>query len=224
MESDFAADSSGFSTSVYDRWFDHKWGKEKKEARWIKAHIMCGVKTNIVTAVEVTDTPAHDSPFFASLVQDTAGNFDVREVSADKAYLSGNNLREVEAAGGTAYIPFKSNSLPIPRDGQNRDPLWERTYHFYQFHRGEFLDYYHKRSNVETTFSMIKAKLGASIRAKTRVAQVNEVLMKILSHNIVVLIQSMFELGVMPVFWAQGLLEQSPIPQVIPAVTKGRLG
>ena len=40
VETDFAADSSGFSTSVYDRWFDHKWGKEKKEARWIKAHIM----------------------------------------------------------------------------------------------------------------------------------------------------------------------------------------
>ena len=30
VETDFAADSSGFSTSVYDRWFDHKWGKEKE--------------------------------------------------------------------------------------------------------------------------------------------------------------------------------------------------
>ena len=211
VESDFAADSSGFSTSVYDRWFDHKWGKEKKKARWIKAHIMCGVKTNIVTAVEVTETAAHDSPFFPGLVQDTARNFDVQEVSADKAYPSRNNLREVEAVGGTAYIPFKSNSLPFPRDGQIRDrgPLWERAYHFYQFHRGEFLGYYHKRSNVEATFSMVKAKFGGSVRGKTPVAQVNEVLAKILCHNIVVLIQSMFELGIMPVFWAQGLLEQN---------------
>ena len=31
VETDFAADSSGFSTSVYDRWFDHKWRKEKKK-------------------------------------------------------------------------------------------------------------------------------------------------------------------------------------------------
>ncbi len=209
VESDFAADSSGFSTSVYDRWFDHKWGREKKEARWIKAHIMCGVKTNIVTAVEVTETAAHDSPFFPGLVQDTARSFDVQEVSADKAYLSRNNLREVEAVGGTAYIPFKSNSLPYPRDGQNRDLLWESAYHFYQFHRAEFLDYYHKRSNVETTFSMVKAKFGASVRAKTPVAQVNEVLVKILCHNIVVLIQSMFELGIMPVFWGQGLFVQN---------------
>ena len=176
VEFDFAADSSGFSTSVYDRWFDHKWGKEKKEARWIKAHIMCGVKTNIVTAVEVTETAGHDSPFFAPLVKTTARSFDMREVSADKAYLSRNNLREVEDVGGKAYIPFKSNSLPYPRNGLNCDPLWERAYHFYQLHRAEFLDYYHKRSNAETTFSMVKAKFGGSVRAKTPVAQVNEVL------------------------------------------------
>ena len=209
VEHDFAADSSGFSTSVYNRWFDHKWGKEKKEARWIKAHIMTGVKTNIVTAVEVTETAAHDSPFLKPFVNTTARTFNVQEVSADKAYLSRNNLRAVEAVGARAYIPFKSNSLPQPRNGQNPDALWEKAYHFYQLHRAAFLDFYHKRSNVETTFSMIKAKFGGAVRSKTPVAQVNEVLVKILCHNIVVLVQSMFELGVMPVFWAQGLLEQN---------------
>ena len=200
LESDFAADSSGFSTSVYDRWFDHKWGREKKEARWIKAHIMCGVKTNIVTAVEVTETAAHDAQFFAPLVGTTARGFDVQEVSADKAYLSRRNLHAVQDVGGKAYIPFKSNSLPSPRNGQNLDSLWESAFHFYQLHRAEFLGFYHKRSNVETTFHMIKAKFGAAVRAKTTVAQVNEVLVKILCHNIVVLIQSMFELGAIPAF------------------------
>ena len=209
VEIDFAADSSGFSTSVYDRWFDHKWGKEKKEARWIKAHIMTGVKTNIVTAVEVTETAAHDSLFLKPFVNTTARTFDVQEVSADKAYLSRNNLRAVEAVGATAYIPFKSNSLPQPRNGQKPDALWEKAYHFYQLHRASFLEFYHKRSNVETTFSMIKAKFGGAVRSKTPVAQINEVLVKILCHNIVVLVQSMFELGVMPVFWAEGLLEQN---------------
>jgi hypothetical protein len=29
-------------------------------------------------------------------------------------------------------------------------------FHFYNMHREEFLTHYHKRSNVETTFSMIK--------------------------------------------------------------------
>lgn len=42
----------------------------------------------------------------------------------------------------------------------------------------------HKRSNVETAFSMIKSKFGDSVRSKTDVGQVNEVLAKVLCHNI----------------------------------------
>jgi hypothetical protein len=44
-----------------------------------------------------------------------------------------------------------------------------------------------------TTFSMIKAKFGGSLRSKTRTAQINEALCKVLAHNICVLIQSMHE-------------------------------
>lgn len=50
---------------------------------------------------------------------------------------------------------------------------------------------------------MIKAKLGNSLRGKTRTAQYNEALCKILCHNICVVIQSIYELGVEPVFWAE---------------------
>ena len=111
VEVDFAPDSSGFSSSVYHRWFDHKWGRELREAHWVKAHVMCGVKTNIVTAADATITQTADSPYFVSFVETTARNFNINEVAADKAYLSKKNLRAVEAAGGTAYIPFKTNSV-----------------------------------------------------------------------------------------------------------------
>ena len=100
VEVDFAVDSSGFATSSYSRWFDHKWGREIRETKWVKAHLMCGVKTNIVTAVEVDATQTADSPYLAPFVQTTAENFQVSEVSGDKAYLSKKNLRAVEAVGG----------------------------------------------------------------------------------------------------------------------------
>jgi len=46
--------------------------------------------------------------------------------------------------------------------------LWQqRTYHPWQFHRAEFLQHRHKRSNVESTFSMIKAKFRDHVRSKT---------------------------------------------------------
>ena len=197
IEQDFAADSTGFGTNTYTRWFDKKWGKMINEAKWVKAHVMCGVKTNIITAVEVTSTDSADSPFFVPFVQTTAQHFKVKEVSGDKAYLSKKNLRAVEAVGGTAYIPFKSNSNPT--QGHHKyDALWERAYHFFHLHRTEFLSRYHKRSNVETTFHMVKAKFGASVRSKKPEAQVNEVLLKLLCHNLVVLIQVAYDLGVDP--------------------------
>ena len=45
---------------------------------------------------------------------------------------------------------------------------------------------------MDSTFSMIKAKFGGSVRSKIPIAQVNEVLTKIQCHNICVLIQSVF--------------------------------
>ena len=203
MEQDFAVDSSGFSTSVYDRWFDAKWGKPKKQATWIKAHIIVGVLTNIVTSAEVNETMGHDSPQFPALVQTTAQNFQVSEISADKAYLSKRNLRVVDEVGGTAYIPFKSNSV-VKNSAQPRDPLWERAFHYFNLNRPEFLAHYHKRSNVETAFSMVKAKFGGAVRTKTPVAQVNEILVKLLCHNVCVLIQAIYELGLNPIFGTEG--------------------
>ena len=102
VETDFACDSPGFSTSKFARWFDHKWGVEKKKAEWVKCHIATGVKTNVITAVEITD--AGDSPVFKQLMATTAVNFDVKEVSADKAYSSFANLELVEEMGGTPYV------------------------------------------------------------------------------------------------------------------------
>ena len=199
IEQDFAPDSSGFATTTYHRWFDHKWGREIKEAEWVKMHIMSGVKTNIVTDVAVTKEASADAPYMKPFVETTAKNFKIREVSADKAYLSKANLKAVADVGGTAYIPFKSNS--VAHSGHHkRDNLWIQAFHYFNYKRSEFLAHYHKRSNVETTFSMIKAKFGEDIRAKNDTAQINEALVKVLCHNIVVLIHSWYELGIAAVF------------------------
>jgi hypothetical protein len=68
----------------------------------------------------------------------------------------------------------------------NKDSYWQK---------------YHARSNVESTFSAIKAKFGDSVRSKTDVAKANEALCKILLHNLTCLIMSQVELGIEPVFW-----------------------
>ena len=74
-------------------------------------------------------------------------------------------------------------------------------YHLFQLKQDEFLAHYHQRSNVESTFSMIKRKFGDSLFSKTETAMKNEVFCKVLCHNLVVLIHEIHELGIEPVFW-----------------------
>ena len=197
MEVDFAVDSSGFTTSRFIRWYDHKYGCVRQQHGWVKVHLICGVKTNVVTAVEVKDKDANDSPLLPPLVNATAENFTIREVSGDTAYSSLKNYEAVDALGGTAFIDFKVNASGA------KGGLFQKMFHYFAFRQEEFMSHYHKRSNVESTFGMIKAKFRDHVRSKGEVAMMNEVLCKIVCHNICVLIQEMYGLGIEPEFWSK---------------------
>lgn len=195
VEKDFAIDATGFGTSTFQRWFSFKHGKELSSRRWVKAHFVTGVKTNIIPSVKITTEFDNDSPELKALINKTAEHFDMEEVSADKAYLSKDNLEHIKSKGANPYIPFKSNSQP-----NKNGMLWKKLYHYFQLNNDEFMQHYHKRSNVETTVHMIKSKFGDSVRAKKWTAQVNEVLCKVICHNICVVIQETHERGINPLF------------------------
>jgi transposase len=202
VEVDFACDSTGFMTTRYDRWFDYKYGKPKAQQEWVKLHFTCGVKTNCVVAVVIKDKNAADTKQLPDMAKQTAKNFKVRDFTADMAYGSNANFEAIAATGGTGYIPFKSNATG------GAGGLYEKMFHYFQFKRDEFLSHYHKRSNAESTVSMIKRKFGDSVRSKTDAAMLNETLAKVLCHNIVVLIHEMYELGIEPVFWADSAAQK----------------
>ena len=123
----------------------------------------------------------------------------MKEVSADKGYLGASNMLAILQRGAVPYIPFETNSV-AQSDYDPKSQLWTRMFQFYNQHREEFLTHYHKRSNVETTFHMIKAKFGQRLRSRTLTAQINEALCKVLCHNLCVVIQSMYELDIAPEF------------------------
>ncbi|MBA3243476.1 MAG: transposase [Acidobacteria bacterium] len=211
IEEDFAVDSSGLSTCRFVSWYQakYKWQGEKgmstseemiEKHDWVKVHLCCGVKTNVVTAVEITDRNAADTVYFKPLVDATAENFAMRQVSADKAYLSNKNLKAAKDHYASPFIPFKVTSTGNSF-GKKQSALWKQMYHYYSYNKERFMENYHKRSNVETTFHMIKSKFGDALRSKTKTAQINEALCKVLCHNICCLIQSMFELNLKPKFF-----------------------
>jgi hypothetical protein len=208
VETSFAIDSSGFGSSRYERWYDQKYGITRLKCVWVKTHIACGVKTNVVAAVRILDKDAGDSPQFIPLVKETSKHFEIGEVSADKAYASLENFKTIANCGGQAFIAFKSNTTG------GVGGAFEKAFHFFQFKQEEYMARYHQRSNVESTFSAIKRKFGDSVVSRTDTAMVNEVLCKILCHNLTCLIQEQETLGIIPVFWKDET--ETPAPAILP--------
>lgn len=197
IENEFAVDATGFSTSKYACWQDHKHGnRDSKHKKWLKAHVACGVKTNIVTSARASKGTEHDINYFEELVRQTSDYFEIEEVSADKAYSSRDNHDLLDELDGKAYIPFASHSTGKARGSR----AWKKMYHTFANQEGKFKRHYHKRSNVETTFHMIKQKFGDHLSSKKDRAQRNELLAKILCHNTCVVIRSSYNLDFKPWF------------------------
>ena len=121
VESKFATDSTGFATTSYQSWFDHKHKAPKVYAKWVKAHFTVGVKTHIVTAVEIRDKDANDCQLLASMLEVTTRHFKPDEVSADKAYSSKENLEAIANAGSRLHeihmkdlSSFKDKGSQVP--------------------------------------------------------------------------------------------------------------
>jgi transposase len=155
---------------------------------------MVGTITHAVTSALVTSEG--DCPQLPALLARTRAHHDVREVSADKAYASVDNHEVLESLGVTAYIPFKDNAVVNPKS-----PAWSRHLCEFLLNQDKFLPHYHRRSNVETVFAMIKAKFGAAVLTRLPIAQVNEVLAKCVAHNLCCVVKAIFTAGLAPTFW-----------------------
>jgi hypothetical protein len=137
VETRFAIDSSGFGSSRYEKWYDQQYGVTRNKCVWVKTHIACGVKTNIVTAVRILDKDAADCPQFVPLLRQTRNGFEIGEVSADKAYASLENFEEIAACGGKGFIAFKVNTTG------EVGGMFEKAFHFFRLNREEYLSHYH---------------------------------------------------------------------------------
>jgi transposase len=213
LEKGFAPDSTGIRTTSFGGWLGERHG-DTREHRWLKAHALAGVKTHVIAKVVVTEKNSADNIQFEPLVRGAhEDGFGLAEVYADKAYSARANYSLAEEIGFDLYVPFKSNATMRASSrgrgaGEPHSILWRKAFLFFQLNREEFYAKYHQRSNVEAVFSALKRKFGETLRSRTAVGQVNELLAKVLAYNITVLIHEIFEHGVVPDFLREPALSR----------------
>ncbi len=193
LEDKYSLDSSGFGSYQYERWQRVRWGSKKGWRNYLKGHILIGTRTNIICNCEITPGNFSDAKQAPSLILKAGANFNMKEVTADKAYSSKLIFRIIESIGAMPYIVFK-HSTKEPTE--NSPEIWNKMFLMFRDNKEKFMKSYHKRSNVETTFAMVKMRLGEFLKCKDFDSQRSELIMKFICHNICCLIEEMYKNGI----------------------------
>lgn len=191
----FAVDSTGFTPSRRGRWNTEKHGGSAAgPIPWLKAHLMISTKTHLITSARITGNTGEgsgDSKQFAPLLKETAGAFPVGYVVGDGSYAFKDAVNLVRHVGGEPFFPMREDANPKGGGGR----AWGDLIAFFRTQRPAFDAIYHRRSVIESVNSAIKRRFGESLRSRTQTSRVNELLCKLVAHNLVVIVQQVHFLG-----------------------------
>ena len=187
IESQYAADATGIANAYKaKKWVDVRLDKQEHK-QYNKLHILSGTLTNVIISAKITEGMKHESPIFKELMIGVK-RFKVKEISADPGYLSRKNCELIQDIGAVPYILPKKN---VTAYSKGSGTAWQLMIRMWKKHQMLFATHYHRRSNVESTFGMIKRKWGDFCRCKLPITQENEILGRIICHNAAVLSEAM---------------------------------
>lgn len=160
--------------------------RRRRVVRYLpKLSLAVDAASHVVLAAIASTGAGGDQPFLDGLLyhawRRTGGR--VRCVVADAGYDSEANHR-------IARLDMGVRSIIPPRSGRPTakppsEPMRRNMHH--RFRRRADARAYGQRWQGETTNSMIKRNLGSAMRARTAVRRRHELLLRVLTHNIMLL-------------------------------------
>lgn len=183
IEHDFATDASGIRTTLFSTWYSLRCNKRIKRRDHLTAHISTGVKSNIVTAVDIRIHKGGDNEMLRKHVDTTAQHFKVHEWSGDGLYWCKENCKKVVEVGAKPYFKVHANWAGKARGGF----AWKEMNLEFKRDEKAYNTHYHKRSNVESTFHSKKALHGNAVYSRLPSARMNEETLRWINHNQMVL-------------------------------------
>ena len=109
IEHDFGTDSTGIKTRLFSTWYSLRVKKRIKKRDHITVHVSMGIKSTIVTALNIETKQGRDNVIFREHVGTTNENFKINEWSGDGMYWAKENCKKVTSIGGIPYFKCKSS-------------------------------------------------------------------------------------------------------------------
>lgn len=192
IEHDFATDATGIKTKLFSSWYSLRAKKRIRKRDHLIVHASMGMKSKIVTALNVETAQGKDNVLFREHVDTTARNFAIDQWSGDGMYWCKKNCSKVAAVGGTPYFKCKTGKTAW-NGKQSGHPAWWAMNIEAQKSPEWYEKQYHKRSNIEAGNHSKKALHGDKVYAKLPAARVNEEILRWINHNQTVLNRAQHE-------------------------------
>ena len=182
-----AVDSTGYEARVVSRYFVWRAGRRGRQRRWPKLTAALDTATHLFLAARVTRGPSQDAPHLVPVVRDATRNHPLDTLLADAAYdAEENHAHPRERLGVRATV------IPLNRRGSRKRPKTKYRRQMVRRFRRKPTGSRHKRVygqrwQVESGFSRCKRLLGSALRATRWVNQKKELLLRVVTHNLMLL-------------------------------------
>jgi len=152
-----------------------------------KLSLTCDSASHLILSATASTGAGGDQPFFDDLLFHAwrRGGDTVRCVVADAGYDPEENHQIARLDMGVQAIIPPRSGRPTTKPPPAHQPLRRRMHHRLKRQRERSL--YGQRWQSETVNSMMKRNLGSALRARTSVRRRHELLLRVLTHNVMVL-------------------------------------
>ena len=172
-------DSTGFSLDASSYHYSSRIRRMEKNRSYVKTTLAIDTNTQCVAAAKIRLKRRHDTVDAVPILNKSRHLGRIQTVVADRGYDSEELMQYIEhEIRARPIIALKHMNKPLKRTkGEIRKRLKKA------FPQGE----YRQRSKSETVNSTIKRRYESTIRARKNHTQRQEVLLKILTHNLILL-------------------------------------
>lgn len=182
-----AIDSTGYDARPVSRYFTARCGRPIRQKRWPKLTAVVDTRTHLFLSASVTRGPRQDAPQLLPVVRQAVRCTPLDTLLADAGYDS-----EANHATCREQLGVRSTVIALNWRGRRKWPKAKyRRQMVKRFRRkprgSRHRRVYGQRAQAESAFSRIKRRLGASVAAVNWVNQKTEILLKVLTHNIMLL-------------------------------------
>jgi len=199
LTSNFAVDSTGFSTIRVANWRASDHGKytlrkaaDYPKPDWRKLHAMIGLFSKAISAVIVTNRKGQgsgDSANLRRLAEATLdSDFTINGIAADGAYFTGSIMTYIEhELDATAFIPRHSNTTGSKMKTFGRARTVEYCEDWAK-PNGRRRLMYRFRTLIEAVFSSLKRRFGDFVLKRDEVSRKIDVLCKAICYNLCLIV------------------------------------